>query len=153
MITSQNGQTITFDIGDIDVNDCGHFYIEVYLDCDADLGSEHCVEAKISPDNCPFISNIPAQECRVNIGSFDPNDKIAFVENHLAGEWILPDTDLEYLIRFQNTGTDTAFNIRIEDRLSFWLDPATVKPGASSHSYRWELEDQNLLRFYFLHTM
>ena len=148
-ILSQNGQQFTFDIGEMGINDCGSFQILGTLNCSAALGQEHCVEASILPDDCTLLPNLPARECRENIGSFDPNDKMAFIENHQAGEWILPDTDIEYLIRFQNTGTDTAFNIKIEDRLSFFLDPATLKPGASSHPYRWELEENNLLRFYF----
>ncbi len=143
-LISQNGHTFIFEIGEIGIFECGHFEILVTLSCNEPLGTEHCVEAKIFPDNCSVISNQPAFECQVSIGSFDPNDKRAFAEGRQEDEWVLPNTDLEFQIRFQNTGTDTAFYVRIEDRLSFFLDPTTVVPGASSHTYNWSLENNNL---------
>lgn len=151
-LLSQNGQTLIFDIGEIGVFDCGDFEVFVMLPCSAPLGMEHCVQAKIFPDDCTVISNQPALECQINIGSFDPNEKRAFAEGKEKDEWVLPDTDLEFQIRFQNTGTDTAFNVRLEDRLSFFLDPSTVVPGASSHPYTWSL-DNNILNFYFENIM
>jgi hypothetical protein len=74
--------------------------------------------------------------CLPIIDSFDPNDKqvfpIGFTNNHI----IAPNTPLEFLIRFQNTGTDTAFNVSIEDELSQHLNPGTIEFGASSHNYQ-----------------
>ncbi len=151
-LLSQNGQTLIFEIGEIGIFECGYFDVYVTLPCTVPLGMEHCVESKIFPDDCSVISNLPALECQVNIGSFDPNEKRAFVEGREEDRWVMPDTDLEFQIRFQNTGTDTAFNVRIEDRLSFFLDPATVVPGASSHPYTWALND-NTLSFYFENIM
>jgi uncharacterized repeat protein (TIGR01451 family) len=46
-------------------------------------------------------------------GSYDPNDKTA-----TPGEIALPDQWIDYRIRFQNTGNDTAFNIHLMDTLS-----------------------------------
>jgi hypothetical protein len=50
------------------------------------------------------------------------------------------DTRLEYLIRFQNTGTDTAFNVVIADTLDGNLDPESIEMGLSSHFYRWQMK-------------
>ncbi len=61
-------------------------------------------------------------ECRPNIGSFDPNDKTGLPLGVSAAGIIAPGTKLEYLIRFQNTGTDTAFRVEIRDTLSKLLD-------------------------------
>ena len=60
---------------------------------------------------------------------------------------------MEYLIRFQNTGTDTAFLVVIRDTISPFLDPATVRPGASSHPYTWSLMNNGSLKFTFENIM
>lgn len=88
-------------------------------------------------------------DCRQNIGSYDPNDKQAFPEGYRAENEIYPNTPIEYLIRFQNTGTDTAFRVVIIDTLSQHLDPATIRPGASSHPYAVELYGSGVARFTF----
>lgn len=93
----------------------------------------------------PFI----AVDCQENIGAFDPNDKAARPLGYGPERFIQPDTDLEYLIRFQNTGTDTAFTVVILDTLSQWLDPASVRPGAASHPFTFEVLDETVLRFTF----
>lgn len=97
----------------------------------------------------PFI----ATDCQQNIGSFDPNDKQAFPTGYGEGHFIKRNTDIDYLIRFQNTGTDKAFNIVITDELDPALDPASVRPGASSHDYKFELVDGNMLRFTFANIL
>ena len=108
-----------------------------------------------------FVSQFPANdydewvdiECRPNQGSYDPNDKQGFPTGYGANHYIRPGTEIEYLIRFQNTGTDTAFNVYILDTLSSWLDPAGIQPGASSHNYRFELRGEGTLLFEFRDIM
>jgi hypothetical protein len=73
--------------------------------------------------------------CQVVIGSFDPNDKQGFPTGYAENHYIDRNVDLRYLIRFQNTGTDTAFTVRITDEISTHLDMRTFRPGASSHNY------------------
>ena len=91
--------------------------------------------------------------CLENTAAYDPNDKSAEPRGVLDDHFIEPDTDLEYLIRFQNTGTDTAFNVVIRDTLSSLLDPSSVRPGASSHPYYFDLSGQGLLEFTFPNIM
>lgn len=92
-------------------------------------------------------------DCRENVSAYDPNDKQGFPTGAGPEHFIEPDTRLEYLIRFQNTGTDTAFYVAIRDTLSEWLHPATVTPGASSHPYTWRLGQDGTLLFEFDHIM
>jgi uncharacterized repeat protein (TIGR01451 family) len=47
-------------------------------------------------------------------------------------------TELKYRIDFQNTGTDTAFQVVLIDTLSSFLDIASFVPGVSSHPYTVE---------------
>ena len=87
--------------------------------------------------------------CRESINSYDPNDKQAFPKGYGTAHYIRPGTPLEYQIRFQNTGNDTAFTVRLVDTLSAWLDPTTLRPGASSHAYTWDLNGAGVLTFLY----
>lgn len=87
--------------------------------------------------------------CIPATNSFDPNDKQASPAGFGPEHNIFANTDIEYMIRFQNTGTDTAFRVVLLDTLSAFLDPATFRPGASSHPYRFELAENGVVRFTF----
>lgn len=60
---------------------------------------------------------------------------------------------MEYLIRFQNTGTDTAFTVVIEDKISPVLDLTSLEAGASSHAYRLGVNANRTLSFTFDNIM
>lgn len=96
-------------------------------------------------DGSPAVSI----DCQANIGSFDPNDKRGFPMGYGSSHAIEANVDLEYHIRFQNTGTDTAFKVVVVDTLSGFLDKTTLQMGASSHSYTWELVDTGVLKVTF----
>ena len=104
-----------------------------------------------------FVSQFPNDDadpwldidCTANAGSYDPNDKQGFPIGYGTEHYIRPGTDIEYKIRFQNTGTDTAFTVLVVDTLSAWLDPATIKFGPSSHPYRAEIYGAGILKFHF----
>jgi uncharacterized repeat protein (TIGR01451 family) len=92
-------------------------------------------------------------DCTVNTGSYDPNDKHGYPIGYGAAHYVRPGTEIAYKIRFQNTGTDTAFTVRVIDTLSTWLDPTTVKFGASSHPYRYDLCGEGIVHFIFENIM
>ncbi|HOY49179.1 MAG TPA: T9SS type A sorting domain-containing protein, partial [Flavobacteriales bacterium] len=83
-------------------------------------------------------------DCRMNIGAYDPNDKTPSPQGVGEEHFIYDNTELEYLIRFQNTGTDTAFTIVVRDTISDYLDLTSIQPGASSHSYTWRSYGDNV---------
>jgi uncharacterized repeat protein (TIGR01451 family) len=87
--------------------------------------------------------------CDEIIASLDPNDKRAFPIGYESDNKIDQNTPIEYMIRFQNTGNDTAFRVVIIDTLSAFLDPSTVRPGASSHPYRFTPSANSALVFTF----
>ena len=84
-------------------------------------------------------------------GSFDPNDKLALTS---SGSRTLYDPAqdgwIDYTLRFQNTGTDTAFTVVVTDTLPTNLDPATLVVGAGSHAFTWTLRGARTLRFQFV---
>ncbi len=98
-----------------------------------------------TPDEPPTVDI----DCTTNVGSFDPNDKQGYPVGYGADHYIRPGTDIEYLVRFQNTGTDTAFTVQIIDTLSAWLDPASIRFGCSSHPYRYDLNGEGIVHFIF----
>lgn len=98
-----------------------------------------------SDDGDPFTDI----DCRENVGSYDPNDKTGLPRGVGNQHLIAAGTAIEYLIRFQNTGTDTAFRVEIRDTLPPGLDLATLERGAASHPYRLNISGQGVLQVLF----
>lgn len=267
--TSQNGDTLIFDLGNIQSGECGDILMELMLDCNATLGAAYCIESHIYPDSLcsppnsnwngafvevsgacqdssvifqiensgpggmtqdgdyiivedavllmtspfnllsgesepvsfpangstyflmatqePFAPGSPYPiaalegcgtnnsgsfsvsflnqfsqgdndpfvdiDCREATSSFDPNDKQGFPRGYESEHFIEPNTPLEYLIRFQNTGTDTAFTVVIKDTLSDLLDITTLRQGVGSHDYDLKLLGENIIEFTFFNIM
>ena len=266
--TALGGNLYSFEVGDLAINECGTFIIDVAVSCDAVLGQTHCTSAKIFPDSLcepssidwdgsdleinstcnedslyfeitnwgdPMIQSVdfivieddmimrsddiqlganemviiafPANgstwrmeldqsdnhpynirlsetvegcglngagtfstgfitqffqftsgstediHCTENIGAYDPNDKSAMPTGFGPNNLIRENTDIEYMIRFQNTGTDTAFNVVIRDTLADVLNMASVRPLTSSHSYNYKLLGENVIQFTFSDIM
>ena len=91
--------------------------------------------------------------CGLVTGSYDPNDKTGFPLGVGTTHDILPNQKLEYLVRFQNTGTDTAFTIVIRDTLSTDFNVFSVKPGVSSHNYSFRMYGPRVLEWTFNNIM
>ncbi len=100
-------------------------------------------------NSSPFISN----DCQANIGAFDPNDKQAQPLGYGTAHYINDNIPINYKIRFQNTGTDTAFTVVVIDTIDVHLDPGSISMGASSHSYDWELRENGILAVTFDNIM
>jgi uncharacterized repeat protein (TIGR01451 family) len=80
-------------------------------------------------------------------GSFDPNDKQATPE--LSPLQVANGTYIDYTIRFQNTGTDTAFTVVVSDTLSSDLQANTLQLVNASHNCKTTIKD-NIAYFEFL---
>ncbi|MCH2046399.1 MAG: T9SS type A sorting domain-containing protein, partial [Saprospiraceae bacterium] len=92
-------------------------------------------------------------DCQPNLGSYDPNDKTGFPLGYGPNHYITDSTDLDYRIRFQNTGTDTAFLVVIRDTISPHLDLSTLQIGGASHSFTWQVVGPRVLEFTFANIM
>ncbi|MEM9919396.1 MAG: T9SS type A sorting domain-containing protein [Bacteroidota bacterium] len=75
--------------------------------------------------------------------AYDPNDKLVDPPGVDDENYTLFKEVLNYTVRFQNTGTDTAFTVRIEDVLDDDLDWSTFRPIAASHDYTPSLDLQD----------
>ncbi|MEX0811482.1 MAG: T9SS type A sorting domain-containing protein [Chitinophagales bacterium] len=93
----------------------------------------------------PFVNTY----CDEIIGAYDPNDKKGFPYGVGNQNYISNSDPLNYKIRFQNTGNDTAFYVSIRDTLSEHLKVSSVVSGASSHDYEFEVFGQGVLEWRF----
>ena len=83
--------------------------------------------------------------------AIDPNDKRSWPARpeETGSNYTQFDEAITYMIRFQNTGNDTAFTVRLEDQLSDQLDLETFKPLTASHDHRITLSDDGKLEVLF----
>ena len=88
--------------------------------------------------------------CIESINSYDPNDKNGFPRGVGEEHYIDQNVSLEYMIRFQNEGTAEALIVEIRDTLDIdILNPYSIRPGAASHPYTWDIEGNGVLVFRF----
>ena len=83
--------------------------------------------------------------------SYDPNDKSVSPTGVGTNKLVKHKVPLDFMIRFQNTGTDTAYTVVIVDTLDQNLDLSTLEFGASSHTYKIEFTGSGkpILKFTF----
>lgn len=81
--------------------------------------------------------------------SYDPNDKLVDPIGTDSGGFVSHNTPLEYTIRFQNTGNDTAYRVVVLDTLSTNLDLSTFQFLDASHPVITELKSGGELSFTF----
>ena len=93
-------------------------------------------------------SNDTAVYEAVVTGSYDPNDKLVSYQGAYTEGYVYDTTNVEYTIRFQNTGTDTAFNILVTDPISSHLDLSTLKILDASHNYQMTIVGDTIKWFF-----
>lgn len=76
-------------------------------------------------------------------GSFDPNDKLV-KEGILAERYVRIGDKLTYTVRFQNTGTDTAFVVKIKDELDPSLELTSLRLLSASHAMQYTLHQRTI---------
>ncbi len=114
------------------------------------LGATLCSRA-IANGNTPdtIIYNNRDSICQTVIGPYDPNDKTAYPGEILTKEEMLSGEGIDYVVRFQNTGTASAINVRVEDTISPLMEAATIRMIASSHVNEWRIDSGNVLKVFF----
>lgn len=126
------------------------------------LAVEGCV-----PDNSTFSTGFhnmfpeddndlsKSVDCQENVNADDvPNQhKKAYPTGYDDEHCITNSTEINYHIRFQNTGVDSVDRVIVRDTLSDLLDISTVELGASSHDFTFEIYDERILKFTFDNIM
>ncbi len=145
-VLEQNDTSIVLDGGILEPGELKFFSVYFKVSCTAEIGQLHCISAGLKEDNqyCNKFTEL-YKECKANVGSYDPNDKTIFV-NGKSDQQDFEKTDkIEYQIRFQNTGTDTAFHVRIEDPIVSAFNVNKIRPIVASHPFRWKIENRKLI--------
>jgi len=151
----QSTQTITWDFTNHPAGVTIVYRVDFRIPVGTPLGQGLSMYFKVDPisgDLTPADNEI---NCDMLVtGSYDPNDKQVIPEGiGDEGGISMQDTLLSYQIRFQNTGTDTAFTVVLRDTLDDNLDPSSVVPGPSSHPYELTFLKGNILEFTFNNIM
>jgi hypothetical protein len=82
--------------------------------------------------------------------SFDPNDKNAIPEGYAAPHFVLAEDEIEYKIRFQNTGNAPATNVEVVDSLDIaHLDLSTFEVKFASHALNTVVDMDGVVHFHF----
>lgn len=146
--SSQIGNVFTYNIGNVFPFATGNISIYDSVSCAASAGTIVCIDAMttVTPTTCFDSIDNYFNYCAATMLAFDPNDKQTISPQTTA---ISADDELTYMIRFQNTGTDTAFTVVIIDTLPSDLLPSTLIPGASSHPFTYNLSGTGLAEFTF----
>ncbi len=83
-------------------------------------------------------------------GSYDPNELEVSPKGYDSEGYIANETPLSYMVHFQNTGTDTAYDVAIYDTLAPTLDIATLQLISSSHEVVLsQVGTTNIVKFSF----
>jgi uncharacterized repeat protein (TIGR01451 family) len=143
-VTSITGDTLRWNISNLKPLQGGSISIKfaVPIPPVVNLGDTLVSVASITTDKTDLT---PADNTsllsQVVQGSFDPNDKTEKHGGKLRAAQVANREYLQYTIRFQNTGTDTAFNIAIRDTLDSKLDFNTLTMVDASHDYQLQVND------------
>jgi uncharacterized repeat protein (TIGR01451 family) len=143
--TNLNGQ-ITWSVKNLTIDESRSYRVRLKIDASTPLSTNLRFLGKttiLNKTDAYLIDNEDIVVLTVR-GSYDPNDKTVSP----TGKIPFFTNELDYLIRFQNTGTDTAFKVVVMDTLPTNLDVFTLKPIASSHPYTVSM-NKNIVSFTF----
>lgn len=128
-----------------------HITVEVIMPDVASIGLSLNSFLTVSVDSIPdtIYASVDVLHQSLVCG-YDPNDKIADPTGYDSLGFIPAETEfLEYTIRFQNTGTDTAFNVRVEDWLDDNLDWGSIEILSYSHEMTFDISYTGKITFDF----
>ena len=116
------GQTLIWNLPDVAPYALPWFQVRVQVPADVALiGTYLSADWSLSSANLDLNpANNSTTVSTLVTGSYDPNDKLAATSSRSSEALYFIDEDewIDYTIRFQNTGTDTAFNVVITDTLA-----------------------------------
>ena len=148
---SINGQVLIYGFTDLLSSHLKQVSVQVDLPLMIDT-NYHSLKSIVDTGQFVMLDSIGMEE--IIRCSYDPNDKQVSPRNGDEG-YVLNGSSLEYLIRFQNTGNDTAFVVEVRDTLDLnidintfelisFSDPVNVSIDQSSRVISFLFENINL---------
>lgn len=147
--TTISGNTITWDFSGIMPTQLLQFSVLVTPVNTADIGLTAFNTATVTLMDGGGITSFDysVTDSYLVTCSYDPND-ITETNGHTDAGYVLDGSELQYTIRFQNTGNAPASNVRIENDLNDLLQRSTLQPVAWSHDFLLSIDENNLGTFY-----
>jgi uncharacterized repeat protein (TIGR01451 family) len=150
--TSITGDTVVWNYSELNPQDTGSIILNlrVVTPPAANNGDTLRSYAVIHPVTGDLTPNDDTSRLKqIVVGSYDPNDKTEANAGFITPAQVSSGEYLNYLIRFQNTGTDTAFNVIVRDTLDLKLDWSSFQMISSSHAYQLTINDNDKLNWQF----
>ena len=143
---TNNGNQLTIPAINLSPGDDGNINLYFNVLQTATLGDTTYLQAQATAGTSVMHDSVYA----IITGSFDPNDKNATPT--LTPQQVAAGTFINYFIRFQNTGNDTAINVVVTDTLDEQLDFNSFQLISTSHTAITK-RDGNKISFEFLNIM
>lgn len=118
--------------------------------CNLVVGDTICAQSWVDFENTSCTNTLDGLGCTTVVNSYDPNDKRFSHANHILNDGyftldtIMQNDSLIYMIRFQNTGTAVANDVRVMDEFPYELDMSTFEMLAASHAYQLSIAGRNI---------
>lgn len=142
------GNRVFWHLDSLKTNDFKQISIITYLPPSIPLGYNFMHQIQMETQTKNNRCKINDSTIGITVGSYDPNDKTVEPKGKGENNLVSNNSTLKYTIRFQNTGTDTAFNIKIIDEIDNNLDLNSFKIIATSHPMIFKF-DNRIAKFYF----
>jgi uncharacterized repeat protein (TIGR01451 family) len=144
------GSAYTFKIPSLQLGETFKITFYIKTDVSTPLNTEMLSIAQLLNVQSDIDSlNDMASDLALAMGSFDPNDK-QVSRQILSPTEIQAKTPIIYTIRFQNTGTLAAIDVRVVDTLSASIEVGSLRVIDASHSYTMTIRERGILEFSFL---
>lgn len=144
------GDTLIWEVPEVYPLGSGSIFLNFQLNPNAPLGNTVQVFASLETTQADIdLSNNADTLNEIIVGSFDPNDKTCLNGDLITPEEASSRIPLEYIIRFQNTGSYYAEIVRLSDQLHENLDPTTFEFIGSSHPCQVSIREGGKLEFLF----
>ena len=151
--TTVNGNVLTWELPAMSAYADVNIVMQLQVPADAGLIGQpfaHTISASQTLPEQSLVNNTVLED-GVITGSYDPNDKTARTSTGWSDLSYYLDQDqwIDYVIRFQNTGTDTAFTVVITDTLAAELDMGSFQQGLASHPFSLTFKDDRVVEWRF----
>ena len=107
-----------------------------------------------APANDINLTNNSFSNTEIVVASYDPNDITEAHGEEIPFNQFSANDYLYYTIRFQNTGTANAINVRLENTLDAQLDESSIRMVSASHNYVMErINNQLVWKFDYINLV
>jgi hypothetical protein len=147
--SSQQGNQLIFELGPLAPLASGTIVVDFTLDVSTPLGAPvlSVLEASIPVADANIDNNTFRLEDIV-VGSYDPND-IQVSLSQINPTQVSNEIELEYLIRFQNTGNYPADKVVVRNKIADGLNLSSIRNIVTSHPVEIERVAGRELAFVF----